>query len=67
MPLKKLKKEATDYMYDHPTLRVIFSYTITILAAALSAFIYAYSYKHSLLLLLEIQRSSPAELVERAK
>lgn len=45
MPLKKLKKEATDYMYDHPTLRVIFSYTLTILAAALSAFIYAYSYK----------------------
>lgn len=45
MPFKKIKKDLTDYMYDHPALRVTLSYIVTILAAALSAFIYAYSYK----------------------
>lgn len=45
MPFKKLKKDITDYMYDHPALRVFFSYLVTVLAAAISAFIYAYSYK----------------------
>ena len=42
---RELKEKYTDYMLDHPVLKNIMEYVISILATAIAAFLLAYNYR----------------------